>query len=153
MKKVYQRIVDIGHGDCMQSSIASMFDEEYENVPPFVELGTEWWEKFEEYFASKGYKWKTVLYNPIMWDKTHKDSSLDRLKEFNGVNGLFYATVCSPKYNTNGELSGILHAVVVDKDFNIVHDPNPMNINIKYPHYEDIYHGIRTVEVFEPIEN
>ena len=149
MEKVYQRIVDPGKGDCMQAAIATLFKDKYENVPAFIEFGYDWWNKFIEYVESKGYKKATYLYNPIIFANTHPEYSLERLKEFNGVDGLFYATVCSPKYNPLGELGGITHAVIIDKQFNVVHDPNPANVNIKYPLYDEIYKGIRQVEIFE----
>lgn len=152
MKKVYQRIVDPGRGDCMQAAIASLFGEEYENVPPFIEFGQEWWNKFVEFFESKGYKETTYLYNPTIWPQTLPEYSLERLRDFKGIEGLFYAIVCSPKYNPNGELSGITHAVLIDHDFNVVHDPNPLNVGIKYPLHDDVYKGIRQVEIFEKIK-
>lgn len=151
MKKVYQTIIDPGFGNCMQAAVASLFEEELENVPNFISFGDEWWIEFVKYFESKGYKETTYLYNPVMFPKTLPKWSLERLKEFKGINGFFYATVNSPKFNPEGNLSGICHAVIIDKDFNIVHDVNPNNVNIKYPLHEEKYNGIRSVEIFEKI--
>lgn len=153
MKKVYQTIVDNVHGNCMQAAVASLFEEELKNVPNFVEFSNdEWWNEFVKYFESKGYKEIIPLYNPIIWPNILPEYSLDRLKEYNGINGYFFGKVCSPKYNPEGILSGAWHAVVVDKNFNIVHDVNPNNINIKYPLHEEKYNGIRSIEVFEKIK-
>jgi len=134
----------------MRATVASIFDEEIENVPNFIECGVEWFTVFSEFFKDKGYEEITYLYNPVMFDKILPEFSLDRLKEYEGVNGLFYATVNSPTYNPNGDLSGITHAVVVDKNFNIVHDPNPTykDVKRKYP-LHDRYNGIRQIEIFE----
>lgn len=153
MKKVYQQNVSNVNGDCMRAAIASLFDEEIENVPNFIENGTEWWNIFENYFKSKGYKEVTYLYNPVMWPGVLPEFSLDRINDFKGVNGIFYGSVCSPTYNPNGDLSGITHAVLIDKNFNIVHDPNPnfKDIKITYP-LHDKYNGIRQIEIFEKID-
>jgi len=109
---------------------------------------------FKDYFKSNGYAETIALYNPIMWENIMPEYSLERLKDFKGVNGFFYATVCSPTYNPKGELSGITHAVVIDKKFNIVHDPNPNYKDVKriYP-LHDKYNGIRQIEVFEKQSN
>lgn len=151
MKKVYQTIIDPGKGNCMQAAVASLFEEELENVPNFISFGDDWWQEFVKYFESKGYKETTYLYNPILFPETLPEWSLDRLEEFEGIKGLFYATVNSPKFNPEGLPSGITHAVIVNKDFNIAHDPNPANVNIKYPLHEEKYNGIRSIEIFEKV--
>lgn len=149
---MYQRIVDPGNGDCLKAAIASLMDEDYENVPHFISFGERWWSELYSYLKLKGYRGKIDLYNPVIWPDTLPEWSLARLKEFEGIDGVFYATVCSPKYNPNGELSGVTHAVLVDSDFNVVHDPNPANVDVRYPLHDDIYKGIRQVEIFEKIK-
>jgi len=153
MKKVYQENTSNINGDCMRAVIASIFEMDIKEVPNFIEFGTDWFSIFLDYFNSKGYKEITALYNPIIFEKISPEYSLDRLKDFKGVNGFFYATVCSPTYNPKGDKSGITHAVVIDKEFNIVHDPNPnyKGIKRKYP-LHDKYNGIRQIEVFEKIK-
>ena len=134
----------------MRATIASIFDENIENVPNFIKYGVDWFNVFTKYFKFKGYVETTALYNPIIFEKILPEYSLDKIKDYKGVNGLFYATVCSPTYNPKGEIQGVTHAVVVDSDFNIVHDPNPnyKNIKRKYP-LHDKYNGIRQIEIFE----
>lgn len=34
---VYQRIIDLKHGDCMKCCIATLFDLDYDEVPNFVD--------------------------------------------------------------------------------------------------------------------
>ena len=153
MKKVYQQNVNSLNGDCMRAVVASLFEERIENVPNFIEYGHEWWLVFEEYFRDKGYKQSIALYNPIMYSKNIlEEFSFEQLKNYNGVDGYFYATVNSPTFNPDGDLTGTTHAVVIDKNFNIVHDPNPNYKNEKrlYP-LHDKYNGIRSIEVFEKI--
>ena len=150
MKKVYQENISNINGDCMRAVIASLFDDEITKVPNFIDYNEDWFNVFVEHFKRKGYEEKIALYNPIIFEEILPEYSLDRLSEFKGVNGFFYATVCSPTYNPKGKKQGITHAVVVDGEFNIVHDPNPdyKNIKRKYP-LHDKYNGIRQVEIFE----
>lgn len=146
MKKVYQRRIDPGHGDCMQAAIASLLDDEYENVPPFIEYEN-WFELFVQYVESKGYEYEGMFHNKIWGILQHPtDECFDELKfhewyllnaknlkKHQGVNGLFYCTVLSPKY-FNWNNMNQTHAVICDSNLNIVHDPNKEYVSIKsYP--------------------
>lgn len=152
MKKIYQTIIDPQIGNCMQAAIASLFDEELENVPNFISFGDNWYWEYIEYIKSKGYRLiSETLYNEKLSPDVINELSFKTLQNYEGINGLFYASVYSPKYNPTGKLGGTSHAVLIDKDFNIVHDPNPNNIGIKYPHSE-YYNGIITIELYEKIQ-
>lgn len=148
MKKVYQRIIDPNKGDCMQATIASLFDEEYENVPPFIEFGDKWFSEMLKFINERGYDYEGMFHNK-QWsrilmptgscfeeEKWHNPSMLTKsnLRKSGGVNGLFFAAVLSPKFfNFSGGFSKT-HAVVCDMDFKIVHDPSQAYQNIiKYP--------------------
>lgn len=144
MRKVYQRIIDPGHGDCMQAAIASLFDDEYENVPPFIELGNNMSKAFDEYVDSKGYYLKKQLHNykfQLLMDPTgecikkpafNKKYVLNHLNLNDGIGGYFYCAVLSPKYFSWQDMC--MHAVICDKNLNIVHDPNIAYKNIlAYP--------------------
>ena len=148
MKKVYQRIVDANKGDCMQATMASLFDEEYENVPPFIELGDGWFSEMLKFIKERGYsydgefhnkQWSRVLMptgSCFQEDKWHNPSMLTKanLRKSGGVNGFFFAVVLSPKFFNYNEGFTKTHAVVCDVNFNIVHDPSPVYQNIlKYP--------------------
>lgn len=150
MKKVFQQNTTKDHGDCMRAVVASLFEDDIENVPNFIELPAEtWWHEFLNYTSNKGYIFRGLRYNPIQFNTTPEDLSLETIKSSEGINGFFYATVFSPKHNPNGDLDGILHAVVIDKDFNIIHDPNPNYKDLKeYPKH-DKYNGILFVKIFE----
>lgn len=144
MKKIYQRIIDPGHGDCMQAAIASLFDDEYKNVPAFIELGKGMSKAFDEYIDSKGYYLQKDLHNKkfqLLMNPTEecfKEPKFDEkciLDESNlndGVKGYYYAIVLSPKYFSWETLAA--HAVICDSKLNIVHDPNTLYDNIlAYP--------------------
>jgi len=72
-----------------------------------------------------------------------------------GINGLFLASVYSPKY-TNAAEHPIdhLHSVLCDFDFNIVFDPQPEYAKVvNYPYSKLIgYNGIRSIDIIKKIE-
>ena len=72
-----------------------------------------------------------------------------------GINGLFLASVYSPKY-TNADEHPIdhLNSVLCDFDFNIVFDPQPEYEKVvNYPYSRLIgYNGIRSIDVIRKIE-
>jgi len=149
MKKVFQTIIDPKIGNCMQAAVASLFDEDLEQVPNFISYGDKWWWELKKYLRKKGYKDGKTLFNEKINSDVIGELSFSQLSKHEGINGLFFAAVCSPKYNPSGDLSGVTHAVLIDKDFNIVHDPNPNNQDLKkYPLHE-CYNGIIYIEIYE----
>lgn len=139
MIKVYQTIVDKGHGNCMQAAIASLFELSLDSVPNFIELGDKWYNEMHSFVNKQGYVMDGTLYNYNKYriiNKREKFKSVNLktrfcdLKKMMGVKGYFYASVYSPKYYNPNENPAITHAVIIDKNLNIVHDVNPENINI-----------------------
>lgn len=146
MNKIYQKHVCSEKGDCMQAVIATLFNDKYENVPSFIEHN-DWFELFIKYVDSKGYKFDGMLHN-IKWGTLQSPTfecfnelafadwgilSKDNVAELDGVDGLFFCSVLSPKY-FSWEDKDNAHAVICDKDLNIIHDPNMDYKNIlSYP--------------------
>ena len=120
MTPVFQTIVDKDHGNCMQAAIASLFDLKLEDVPNFIEL-EDWGLVLHHFFDDKGYDSCTV--NKQRHETTEFLKSVAKFD--GGVNGYLYATVPSQTFE-NGR-----HAVIVDTDLNIVHDPNPNQLAMK----------------------
>lgn len=120
MKKVYQTIVDSEIGNCMQAVVASLFEIELDSIPNFVEHEN-WGELFDQVYTDNGYP------DYIYFDTRNLSLKLIKniLEHDKGINGFFYATVASQT------LKGITHAVVIDKNCNIVHDPNPNQLALK----------------------
>jgi hypothetical protein len=116
MKKVFQTRVSKDNGNCAQAVIASLFELGLEEVPDFVSnhhnkpMATE----IVKFLNSRGFK-AGYVYSDSKYGKT----ILDVTSTDDGIDGYFYAVVKSKTFD-NG-----LHAVVVDKNLNIVHDPNP----------------------------
>lgn len=162
MVKVYQRIIDPGKGDCLKCAVATLFQDEYENVPHFIEH-EKWFSMLMEYVNSKGYEYHGQLYNkkwsmlqtPLSGcfepDKWAEELILneENMKGNQDINGLYLASVNSPKYYSHAKT--VTHAVLCDKDFNIIFDPNPAYENIlKYPMADLLdYNGINYVWKFE----
>ena len=155
MKKVFQTIIDKDKGNCLQAAIASLFDQELDSVPNFIDFRDEWFHVLNKFVEEQGYEIHGTLYNKQagLLDGTVNDNYEDRLdyiKELKGVNGYFYAAVHSPKFKKFKKT----HAVIIDKDFNIIHDPNPEYQGRKtYPLSKKIGHnGVLRVLMIEKKE-
>lgn len=165
MKPVYQTLIDPHKGDCMQAVFASLFEVELNDVPKFIELGDMWFSTMIDFARSMGYKREGTLWNrkhQILSNPNYycfnkvrfdQETTLNKknLSKYEGVNGFFYAGVLSPKFFNLSDGFNYQHAVIVDKDLNIVHDPNPNYKGIlKYP-LADLLgcNGIVDVYLFE----
>lgn len=150
MKKIFQRLVDAGKGYCMKCTIATLLGLEYEDVPHFLEFENPISEMVD-FMAEKGLEYEGCLYN---YPKSEY-STINKLKNSDGINGLFYASVFSPKYfkkEDGPEAYQITHAVLINKNYEIVFDPNLdyQNIN-SYPASDYLgFNGINNVYLFKP---
>lgn len=164
MEKVYQR--DLVIGDCMQACMASLFEDEYCNVPRFIEL-PDYFDIFKQYIKSKGYKFDGTLNNYIYENILHPtlgcfNNDFQHYEKYfinnnslineSGVNGLFLCSVLSPKYFNWNSLN--MHMVICDKNFNIIHDPNINYKNIIHYPLSDVigYNGIVNVTLLSKIK-
>lgn len=120
MIKVMQKRVNQGDGDCMQAVVASLFEMKLEDVPDFIREDN-WWLTMDNFYKSKG-DYEMVSINPQQgsWNENIK-----AIKHDGGIKGYFDATVASQTFEIG------THAVVVDSDLNIVHDPNPNKLALK----------------------
>lgn len=160
MIKVFQTIINAGHGNCMQAAMASLFELKLEEVPNFKEEES-WFGSMYKFVREHGYDFDGTLYNRKngLWNGTILKGYEDRfeeIKNMEGINGYFYAVVYSPKYYKLAEhpKDSVTHAVIIDKDFNIIHDPNPENQELKkYPYADEIgYNGIADIFMINPIK-
>ena len=97
-----------------------------------------------------GYEFECCLYNY----PNSEYSTISQLKDHEGIDGLFYASVFSPKYfkEEDGiEAYQVCHAVIINKDYEIVFDPNLEYKNLeKYPASDIMgYNGVKTVYLFK----
>lgn len=107
MIKVYQSIVDKGRGDCMRAVMASMFHLELEAVPHFILYeGHKWIDVFTHWLQAIGHEYIGCGY-------------AEHIQETEEVNGCYYVAVPSKTFEN------VWHAVLIDKNGLVIHDPNP----------------------------
>ncbi len=123
MIPVYQKVIDKDNGDCMRAVMASLFELKLEDVPNFIEAEN-WFLSMFNFLNHNGCSVNGYLYGGNL---VSSEFHLHNISKYDGINGYFYASVYSPKYNPYNSISGVTHAVVVDKNLNVVHDPNPEN--------------------------
>jgi hypothetical protein len=159
MTPVYQTIFNSGKekdelpGNCLQASVASLLDLPLDEVPHFL-THEDWFGKLREFLKEQGYHYERSMHNPrdLGYDGCFKTwvRAIEKLK---GVNGYFLATVHSPKYWTSDAVCAFngmpVHAVIIDRQFNIVHDPHPINAGMKeYPMHRALWpNGIMAYDV------
>lgn len=165
MKKVYQTIVGSGNGNCVAASVASILGLELEDVPALSPDDAQM-RNLIDFMNESGYEYKGSLYNKGYWILNHSTKhycfenfdwyepqilTKEKLNDLKGIDGLFLAVVYSPKFSNFQTAERGTHQVIVDKDLNIVHDPNEGYKDIvRYPLAELLGHnGIIYVEIFE----
>ena len=122
MKKVYQSRIEKKHGTCMQAAIASLFEMFIEDVPNFIELDENSFHVMSEFYKERGYS-LNCCFNP----REDIPRTKQVLEVDGGIDGYWYATVVS--INLGPEIT---HAVIIDKNMSVVHDPNPNNFGHVY---------------------
>jgi hypothetical protein len=163
MTPVYQTIIDPINGNCMQAAVATLFDMKLEEVPHFLTFGDKWFSEFYQFIKDSGYGYYGIFYNKNYnrlcnpksecFEKRHNYRpnmlTLNNLIKYGGVNGYFYAGVLSPKYFDLTENFNKSHAVIIDLNCNVVHDPNPdYKTILKYPLADLLkYNGI--IDVYD----
>ena len=167
MKKVFQTIIDRGNGNCMQAAIASLFELPLEKVPHFISLGKDWWQTYCDFLQEQGYAFEDYLYNYLYESMAQTQSdcfvapmkakwsiSKKKLYKEHSVNGYFHASVLSPgNFSLKDADRGCHHSVIIDKDYNIVHDPNPKYQTVRqYPLAHLIkFNGVICVDLYKKI--
>lgn len=109
MKPVDQKEVAQGTGDCLRATVASLLELPLECVPHFrIMDDKKWFSAFVDYLMDHGYEFHGTGYPDV-----------PSLQECPNVDGYVIASVLSRTF------AGVTHSVIVDMDFQVVHDPNP----------------------------
>lgn len=147
MHKVYQSIICPEKGDCFRAAVASLLELQLEEVPNFVEY-KRWYSMFLDFLSQRGYLEEEYLENELMNPLANEEFSFKQLQNYSGVSGYFIGIVYSPLFNKGANPRGVLHALIIDKNFNIVHDPNSLNVPDEtiYPS-SHLYNGIKSIYV------
>lgn len=155
MTPVFQTIISGTEGNCMQAAIASLLDLKLEEVPNFKESGHLWMQDIYKFLWDRGYEYHGSIRNPKDFGSWGEDC-MDKIAEKSpGLNGYYFGIVYSPSFadfsnfNTNAHV--ITHAVIVDANCNIIHDPNPNNNGrVVYPGHLRLGHnGVLDVFMIE----
>ena len=160
MIPIYQTFIDGKRGNCMQAVMASLFELSLEKVPNFIELGDEWHNSMCSFIYDQGYELLGTLYNPndfyaevVSPKDIIPECRFEEMKtKYKGINGYYYAAVFSQKFYDPSKswINQITHAVVVDSNLNIVHDPNRENKSNGYLRSNEIgYNGVLYTYIIE----
>jgi hypothetical protein len=161
MQKVFQTVYGTEKGNCLTAVWASLLKLNIEEVPHFV-VYDDYFGELCSFLLGHGLEYERYIVNP-----NRKDVSIDGydvlrnpLPDYGSINGFFDATVYSPghfdkdRFVNDREYTPICHAVICDKNLNIVHDPNPKYQGVeKYPLAEELgFNGILGVSLFTLLE-
>ncbi|KAA0888741.1 hypothetical protein [Oryzomonas rubra] len=123
MTPVNQEIVDHGKGDCQRAAIASLFDLDIDQVPNFRKYPDKgWFNVLWHFLHGIGYEYLGCPSTPSKAkrpDGTWVYTRAPELDPADSINGYFYGVVPSKTFKDT------THAVVIDCNGLVVHDPNP----------------------------
>jgi hypothetical protein len=162
MKKVFQTIHGRKNGNCLPAVMASLFEMNIEDVPHFNKFDN-WYEEFIKFIESKECTIKRILYNAedarirnlkghqAWYNSDNPKDDLNDIKKYQGIDGFFHCGVYSPNNYDPEDEHPAMHAVIIDKDFNIIHDPEKAYQDVKsYPRADDLgFNGIIDIFVIE----
>lgn len=123
MKIVDQRSIDPDTGDCFRACLASLLEIPYEEAFDIIAArdgNFGWGTPFGAWLKSKGFSWEGNYSN--------EGKPLDPwelIKISPGLNRLYIGWGYSPRFEN------VTHAVIVDGDIKIVHDPHPSRLGVK----------------------
>lgn len=137
MIPVFQRIIDVGKGDCFKCCLASIFEQEYDNIPNFIEFK-------KSYMDETASQWLSTFGYKILRLDLRDQNSIYQI-EWMLASGIYcILSVDSQKY------PGGAHAVVGqfirnknEYSLEVVHDPNPDNMKYKDFDKDFKIHSIR----------
>jgi hypothetical protein len=165
MTNVFQTICNNTNGNCLAAVWASLLHLNIDEVPNFVEYEDDH-KALCEFIEHFGYEYACYLINRNRKDLPYEVKSQycyfeSKLPDAFAVNSYYDATVYSPgfwdqeRYENDPTYKPVTHAVVVDKNFNVVHDPNPKYQGLKsYPLADQLdYNGVIGVSLYRSIKS
>lgn len=145
---IYQTILNEKWANCMQTAFASLFEISIYDTPHFKAIwhygDKQWFEHMVNFVTKMGYDFNGKIVNPNLHKEKETKYNFEDIRNMDGVDGYFYAVVYSPILYKANDKKHPTHAVIIDKDFNIVNPINKNYTNIKqFPKHEKIgYNGI-----------
>lgn len=160
MQLIYQTIFCNVKGNCYSATIASLLEKKIEEVPNFIEQ-EDTHQAVCDFLNPLGYKYSQYLVNGNRRGESKSEYEYFRkeLPKIGSIGGFYDAVVYSPnffdneKYISEPNYEPACHAVIVDKNFNIIHDPNPNYKKIdNYPLADELgYNGVIGVVLWEQV--
>jgi hypothetical protein len=127
MNRVDQRLIDPVRGDCMRACLATITGLPYEMVPDLAGEdadGGNWYRTYSRWCKTHGLNLQGTFSRGGKWLNAAHWAELSELSA--GINGLFMAAGPSPRPGVRGG-----HAIVVDSDGHMVHDPHPSRAGVQ----------------------
>lgn len=139
MTPVFQTIFDNKRGNCLQAVMASLFDLPLDEVSHFI-IQDDWIQSLKDFYLLKGYDYDGRMWANSSWQAL-KNKEYEKMNPSRWIDT---STVCfiedyacaqvySPKYYRGKNLNQGFHAVVVNRDLQIVHDPVREYDGVEYP--------------------
>lgn len=153
MIPVHQTIFGNTKGNCHAAVWASLLHLNISQVPNFVEFD-DTHDTVCKFLQAYGYEYSCYVINENRPDLPQETIGTypqlrQGLPSFGSIDGFYEAVVYSPgffdpsRFLIDPEFKPTCHAVIVDKDLNIVHDPHPGYKNARYPLADSIgYNGV-----------
>jgi hypothetical protein len=114
VKPVNQILVDAEFGDCTRACLASILELDIDAVPNFIRFKGKWMRIFWPYINALGYQ-----FYGTGWPKSEAKPNGHVVSECPNIDGFVIASVPSRSFEGGG------HAVVMNINGLVVHDPNP----------------------------
>ena len=130
MKLIDQTIVDPLKGNCHAACIASLFDLDLDQVPNLIKFTDNTWYSVYWYFC------RALGYELVYIDAKRAPRPM---KEYPSIDGYYIASIASKTFPDKS------HAIIVDGDGNVIHDPNPnklyqgINVLNEIIHWDAMY--------------
>jgi hypothetical protein len=135
MKKVFQTINEKGNGNCLSACLATLLGMELKDVPHLDSKN--WYKSMRKFLNDNGYILEGCLRNSnyTAFKNFNTSNPLQKhlkneLKDTEGINGLFIAGVLSPKFYNKDSGEFPIHAVIVNRNAVVVHDPKEEYLRI-----------------------
>ena len=119
MRPIDQRVISNVNGDCFRACVASLLEVPYEDAfDLYSMIGASWMEAFFPWLKQRGFEFNGMF---NVWNGKENTLTWEELRNRSvGIKGCFIGWGISPRYT-----DGTTHAVIVDGNGKVIHDPHP----------------------------
>ena len=116
LSKVNQHIICGVKGNCMQAALATLFSKELCDTVNVIDYDNDGWFDAMLSWLDKS---TDFIYAGVVNAHENSTETMRALQSMYAINGFFYGVVNSKNFK------GETHAVIIDRNGVVVHDPNP----------------------------